>query len=189
MENTTVQAYSFVLNIKEKIDKENEDISGVYKLRQHQFRYIRPNVLTTFKRVYNDLENCVYSYKNLAVYMWYKYGIGNPINVYIMDTRDIKEVNKLFTSKQLEKDKEFIKNINKQLKFNSIDEYFTINESGESVIYELIKKNYISPVFFVRYFRNDLTMVNKDVSFISVSYKQFEYSMKCLIKIFKGDLK
>lgn len=83
---------------------------------------------------------------------------------------------------------DFITKMNETLKLKNVCELFEIKENGESIIYELIKQNYVTPVIFVNLYEKLLTIKNKDVILKSNNYKKFEYSMKFIIKILKGGL-
>ena len=63
---------------------------------------------------------------------------------------DILTNKKIYTPKQLTKDKEFILNLSKRVKIKSINIYYKVNANGNNILLDLILDKYISPVFYVR---------------------------------------
>jgi hypothetical protein len=118
--------------------------------------------------------------------MLYKYAFNEKLRIYNINFKDVKKVAKIFTKKQLKKDEEFIIKINETLKLKSVEEFFEIRENGEPIIYDLIKKNFITPVIYVKFYEKILTIENKDVILLNDDYKKFKYAIKNIIKILKG---
>ena len=85
-----------------------------------------------------------------------------------------------FSEDSLNRDKKIIFNINKETKFNSIDEYFKIQESGESYACVLLTSKYISPMFYIRY-------GDKQNKVLSERLSEKQKQMNNLIKVIKGD--
>jgi hypothetical protein len=101
---------------------------------------------------------------------------------------EVIEVSKIFTLKQLKIDEDFIIQINKKLKFKDLKEYFEVRENGEPIIFELIKKNYVTPAIYIKFYEKILTIQNKDVILYNNEYKKFQYSMKMIKKTIQGGL-
>lgn len=101
-------------------------------------------------RIYNEIENSFYSYNDLTIALLFISFRDKP-NLKNIDRKLIIKCLKHFDKKQLKEDEKFILDLNKELKFNNIKEYFNII-SGESIICELFLKGLISPLFFIKYF-------------------------------------
>jgi len=67
------------------------------------------------------------------------------------DVDNITDVSKLFTPKRFAQDNNLIIQISQKSKIESLEKYFNINNNGESIIYDFLKKKYISPIFIMRY--------------------------------------
>jgi hypothetical protein len=188
MNNSYMLVFSFLINAIKIIESEQEDFEEIFKVRYHHYHNAKQYSKIIIKRIYNELENHFYTYKDLFIFMLYKYAFNEKIKIYNFNFNDIKNVAKIFTKKQIKKDEEFIIKINETLKLKSVDEFFQLRENGEPIIYELIKNNFITPAVYVKYFEKILTIENKDVILMSDNYKKFRYAMKNIIKIIKGGL-
>lgn len=189
MVNSSLQVFSFLVNAKKIIESEKEDLSNIFKIRQFHYKSARKISIDISKRIYNELENHLYTYKDILIFMLYQYAFLGKVNIYKISSEDIKRVSKIFSKKQFKIDEDFILKINKNIKFKNIIDFFEIRESGEPIIYNLIKQNYITPVFYIKYYEKLLTNQNKDVILKSKNYMRFEYAMKMIIKIIKGGFK
>jgi len=90
------------------------------------------------------------------------------------------EVLDLFTVNQYNKDKQFIVELNKDVRLNGIESYFRINENGRNLVYTLTVDKYISPIFFIKLnkFSEKKPKHKKDKE-----YYRFEYAMKIIEKL------
>ena len=141
------------------------------------------------KRIYNELENSYYTYKDLIVYFLYDFAMtGKTKPLHELKNKNILKIKKIFTKKQLEEDKKFILNINKKLQLKSMIEFFEIRSNGMPIIYELIKKNYVSPAIYIKCYEIALTTLKKDVNLVDSQFKIFEYNMSLITKILKGGI-
>tara|TARA_R110001592_G_scaffold173053_1_gene411720 strand:+ start:2913 stop:3476 length:564 start_codon:yes stop_codon:yes gene_type:complete len=102
-----------------------------------------------------------------------------------IDIDDIKGAKlKYFSEDSLNRDKKIIFNINKETKFNSIEEYFKIQESGENYACILLLSKYISPMFYLKY----MGCLSENTS-ENTSEKQSEKQkqMNNLMQVIKGE--
>jgi len=180
MQNSIKLAFSFLFNAIEMIESEQENFDEIFKLRHAHFKYAKPYTKNIAKRIYNELENHYYTYTGLFVFMLYRYAFNKKVLLSYLKTDEILNVLKMFTKKQLKKDVDFIK----KMKLD-IDGFFEIRESGEPIIYQLIKQEYITSAFFVRFFEKTLTSPKKDV-ILNTDYKRYEYAMRNIQKTIKG---
>jgi hypothetical protein len=67
------------------------------------------------------------------------------------DIESISKVSNLFSEERNRKDQDFIIQVSKKTGFDSIQNYFNINSNGESLVYDFMKNQYISPLFILRY--------------------------------------
>jgi hypothetical protein len=102
-------------------------------------------------RIFNEIENSFYSYRDLLLAMWYELMFNDKIQLNKLTDERVNEIKVLFTEEELKKDKKIILSINKNIIFNNITEYFKVNTENESYIYSFIKKKYISPIFWLKY--------------------------------------
>lgn len=67
------------------------------------------------------------------------------------DIENIGKIKSLFTEERNRKDQDFIIQVSKKTGFDSIQNYFNINSNGESLVFDFLKNQYISPLFILRY--------------------------------------
>jgi hypothetical protein len=187
MKNTSLLVFSVINNIFKRLKKQKNITVDIFKPTNiRHYERTSDFCKDNSKRIYNELENNYYTYRDIIVYILYNYGLNKKINWYDIKESNIIKTIKIFTKKQLQKDKDFILQINKELKFKSLLELFEIRENGTPIIYELIMKDFISPVIYVKFYEKVLTNLKKDVILKSKEYEQFEWAMNQIIKTIKG---
>jgi len=178
--------FSIIKNTQKMI-KTSKDLD-VFKLVFIDWYSKSPEfIIQICKKLYNDLENGYYEPKDIAIFILYD-SIFNDVFKYSSLTKEnILKVKNIFTKKQLEKDKQFILDVNKKLKLNDpLKELFEIKEDGNSIIYELIMKEYITIIFYIYFQKKVLTEIPKDVIF-STEYNKFQFVNNKIINLIKGD--
>lgn len=193
--NSSIKAYSVYNNLvrmtKELIEFDVEE--RVYCNCTEEYKLL-------FKRIYNDIENNYYGYREYIIFILYNLIFKNSVDLSGNMTKKIYKVMKLFTREQLEKDKNVILELNRKRRFGSDPEreLFEIKEVGYSLVYKLIvtkKKNsdekIISPIFFINYGKKFLTKQKKDIilsddSFKDDNYKRFEFISNQILKYLDG---
>lgn len=169
---TPLKVYSIFKNCYDIVEKRRDLDFG--KIRP-QFVYEKtPNILkhNCFK-LYNEIENGYYDYYDLTLSIYNKYLNVNRVYSNSIDYKYIKEVRELYKKSELIKTKKILLNINSEVGFKNVNEYFKPQEDGYALIYKLIKKRIISPVLFLRYFNFEAKNEN-----INDEYNRFIYIMK-----------
>ena len=130
-------------------------------------------------RIYKEIYNCYYSYRQMILYMIYRYIVDGkvPCMNKIKHT-NIKEMMRLFTKKQHKEDKKFVAQVIEKT-----------NVSGQKEIIKsiafLTKEKYISPMFFLYILRKKvLTECNEHVIFTGEDLEKFLFTMKKLNSIY-----
>jgi len=172
---------------KEKIVELSSQIIDFEKLYKKVsvfcFNKSRPYYKSISKRIYNDIENNFYSHEDFIMCYIHEalFEEGYVVDIHKLKLDRIREILKLYTTKQLNKDKEFILEINQELKLN-IEDLFKVNEQGESIVFNLIKKNYIHPIFYIKYSKKLLTLEPENINLVTIEYLHFWRLCKILIK-------
>ena len=168
------KVFSVINNIKDVAVKQKHDID-VFKL-VHLARYHKCSdyITRACKRIYNDIENSYYDYREMIIYMLHTYLLDNKIDLRMINPKNIKEVMKLYTNEQLDNDKDMIISISKKSNLKGVEGFFKINEDGDSIIRRLVEKRYVSPMIFL-YFtvKKPLTNVNVHDILCNEEYKRF----------------
>lgn len=169
---STLRVFSVIINVKSFVNsKKDKDL----------FRLIGMNVYKKSpkyyeihsKRIYNEVANSYYTLKDLVTYLLYLYMIGeSPVKLNRVNHKNIKEFKRWLTDKRYKEDLEIIKEVYQAANFKKINDFFTINEEGTNVIFELTKKKHISPRFFIKNLEKGLTNIRED-STISKEYETF----------------
>lgn len=132
--------------LKRKKYKEEDLLVPVFPKIFDSNKYLKKTCI----RIFNDIENSFYTYNDLLIALLYE-NIFGKFNLNDINEKQVKEIKSLFTLSQLKKDKKIIHSINKNTIFNTIEDYFKINSDNETYIYFLIKKKFISPIFWLKY--------------------------------------
>lgn len=169
---TTVKVYSVFKNCQDIIvNKKNTDLDKIWPTNLYNKLpdYIQKN----YHRIYNDIENGYYTYFDLILAIYHKYLFTEKVFVNKIKYKYIKDTKNLYTKSELQKSKKILLDINSEFGFKNIQKYFNIQEDGYALIYNLIKKEIVSPILFLKYF--NFTENNKNVN---KEYKRFIYIMK-----------
>jgi len=186
MEKSSWMVFSVIRNVQSFV-KKDKDIDLFKKVSWFAFDKSSKYYLENSKQIYNDIENGYYTFHELAIYLLYKFMIGEKkFTLYEIRQKNVKEVMKLFTVKRLHEDLKLIKQIHKELNFKrGIKEYFELKEDGTNIAYILTKNQKISPVFFIRNFEKTLTNRKEDV-IINIEFEQFQRIAKKIKETLKG---
>jgi len=189
MQNSSWLVFSVTKNLDNMIDSKYDCNNIKYdsiknKVNYQWFTRAKKYSLDNCKRIYNDIENHYYSYDDLIVALCYLYIFNKKFQLTWINQNSVKNIMKSFTKEQLEKDKNFILEVNKEIKLKGIDKFFDINDDGLSIVYQLIMDKSISPIFYAYFINKNLTIKKENV--ILDEYKRFEKIMYIIIKtIFK----
>lgn len=159
----------------EKISSEFFDLEKIYK-KIHVFGLNRSR--SAFKsavsRIYNEIENGFYDHSQLILCYIHEalFEEDYLVDISKLNRTSIKKILKLYSEKQLELDKQFILNINQKLDLK-IRDFFKINSDGESIVFNLIKKKYIHPNFYLYFSKKLLTRKPENINLVTVDYLQF----------------
>jgi hypothetical protein len=194
MENSSRLVFSVVKNLeslckrvsKKKVDY---DIKNLFKSFSNVgYSKVKESNKTFCARIYSDIENNYYSYKDLIIYCVYKSIFGETFGLYNINRKSIHNVKKLFSKKRLKEDKEFIKKVNEKLKIKKLKEYFDINLDGENIAYSLVKDKVISPIFYLQYYKKYLTNLSENHIFKDDNFCRFERLINLIFKTFKMEV-
>ena len=148
--NTPLQIFSIVTNIRESFEK-NLKRPNLFKLvNSKRFERMPSPVVRRYNSFFNDIENSLYSLIDLTLFVYYYYYKNKIFRLQMIDAEYINTVIDYLSDTRYERDKIFIRSINENIKLDSLKDYFTINEKGENLIYELIQKDYVSPITFIK---------------------------------------
>jgi hypothetical protein len=152
MKNSPIYVFSLIQNCIQF----NKTLSDI-KLDELVFFKRWDNLKEFYKkqyvRMYNDIENNLYTIKHLKIYCLHEILIKNLLNVQEINKDSIKHVTNQFTTVQFKKDKEIIVETNRFLGLKSLNDYFKVNIDGDTYCHKLIKKCQISLLFWIRYDR------------------------------------
>lgn len=176
MKNSTQQICSLILNAKTFFEKHKnvKDIHrnlGPVPLQRSQ-EYSKRH----YKRIYNDIENGFYSYKDLVAYISLFYIWEDKLNLKEITDESVKGCATVFSNDRYLDDCKIIEgaltlfdtSAASHMNYVSL---FEPNELGTSYIYEFIIKGVISPIFFIKNF--DIFQNNRNSKKESKEYSDF----------------
>jgi len=171
MNFSTHMVYSIVTNIDSFI-KTGKERAIFTKCHGQRFRNANKGIITSCKRIYNDLENHYYTYEDLAVAILHTRLLNGKCALGAVNQKFVLGIKKLYTNKQIQMDQEVLKGIFNALDFNNPDKFFEPQEDGTNIIYVLTKKRLISLAFSVKYLSKHLTNEQENVIF-NKEFKDF----------------
>ncbi len=176
--DTVIDIFSLFYNLKNIIEKDkmiNDQVIDGYLLSL-VFNRTKEHVKYQYKKVWNDLENGFYNYRELKLYLLYQYFIGKKPFIAKIERDKVKEISQKFSKEQWETDKQVIKQICKRINKKNIKEFLEIKKEDETyVVHELIEKNLIGPLVFINYYDKLENLQEND-------------KLKKIIKIIKQEL-
>lgn len=152
MNSSSLQVFSIFINCNRAVYKTKKySEQDLYKLSfAGLYNSSNKFIVNNCVRIYNEIENGYYSYRDLVIYVLYSMIFSRSIKYKEIDIESVRKIREIFTNNELIRNKKIILSINKAVKFKSVEEFFSI-KNGESYVYDLIKKKYISPIFCVKY--------------------------------------
>jgi len=161
--------------LESSLDVSNIENQIFKYVAQSSFRYADSYTKMYCSKIYNNIENGYYTHKQFVIaYMYESLFVSKKIRIKNLNLNRIKEIKKLFTRKQFNADVDFLISINKSLNITKVQDYFKINNNGENIVYNLIKKGFISPIFYMYYYKKIFTNDKQSIDSKSKEYLHFE---------------
>jgi hypothetical protein len=149
--NSSLKIFSIIKNINKFVNNE-KDVPDFFKIQsQLWFNRSSDHLKNHCKRIYSDLESNLYKQKDLALYILYTYIFDYKLDYSKITEKNINKVKNLFTKQRIEKDQKFILELSEKTKLSELSDYFKLNSSGSNIMYDLVIKEYISPIFYIDY--------------------------------------
>lgn len=165
--------------VKKMLEKSNDKLNIWQLVSKAGYQRAPVYIVKECKRVYNEISNCYYTYRQIVLYMTYSYLIDGKVpSINNIRHKNIKEVMRLFSTKQHRLDKKFVKEILEKTQ---------LTDRGEIIkaLIPLTKEKYISPMFFLDVMRRKLlTERDEHDIFIDEDLKKFLFTMKQLNNTF-----
>ena len=186
MGSSPVLVLSIEYNIRKflKSKRSNIDTLNIYKETSiYHFKRSKQYIVSNCKRIYNDIENHYYTYKDLAIFILDSYIINGKFNWGLVNVKNINSIKDFYNQSRFLVDQQTILEIAKNLKIKKMSKFFEIKENGNSVIYDLIihEKRFISPIFHIKYENIALEALNNSTR--SEDYEFFTKIIKIIKKI------
>lgn len=145
---STLKVLSIFKNCKIYVEKEKSiNLDSLYNkiVYNKQPRFVQ----TKCSEIYRFINNGHFTFTDVKIYILYKYIFQNKMNWKDIKVSNILACKKLFSTKQLERDKKFILEVNKKVKFKDINIFYKVNANGKNILLDFILDKYISPMFYV----------------------------------------
>ena len=153
MDSSVLQAFSILKNSRQLVKRsvEGRKLFNVCKCL-HPIVLERANeyYVSQAKQIFNDIENSKYGYNDVALFIFHHSAIGK---VPFITEKSILRTKMLYSKERLEQDKIRVLSINKKLMLKKFNRYFDLDSEGKSIIFRLVKRGLISPLFWIEYDR------------------------------------
>ena len=128
--------------------------------------------------IWNDIQNSFYSLDDVKVYILHGFLFNQKFGWKEINNNDIKETISKYDKAQFIIDKQTILEISKKiLEIKDINDYFCVNEDGESFIYDLIINRYVNPIFYIRMIKY---LDDKDYESENTEHRRFRFIQKVI---------
>jgi hypothetical protein len=176
VDSSSAKVYYYYLNIKNRINVSDKDM--VENLSAFLYEKAKEYTKILCKKIYNDIENNLLSYKDLRLYLLYSFLFEPKFFLNKYSLKDVNLIKNLFTDEQYKKDKIFVISLSKNIRFNSMEQYLTHNNKGTTYCYNLIKDKYISPIFWLKWrkYYENMKQINNE----NKEHKRFRKILKII---------
>jgi hypothetical protein len=176
LDPSSITVYYYYLNIKNRINVSDKDIkeSLAYFLYNKSKEYTK----IICKKIYNDIENNLLTYKDLRIYLLYSFLFNPKFYLNNYDIEDVNLIKNLFTEETYKKDKIFIIKLSENIRFNSMEQYLTLNNKGNTYCYDLIMQKYVSPLFWIKWRKRYEKIEQKNIE--SKEHNRFRNILKLI---------
>jgi hypothetical protein len=186
MQSSPILVLSIEYNIRKFLKSKNANIEklNIYKqTSSYHYKRSREYIITNCKRIYNDIENHFYTYKDFAIFILDSYIIKSKFQWHLVNSKNINITRSFYNQARFSKDEKMILEIAKNLKIKNLNKFFEIKENGNSILYDLIihEKRFISPIFHIKY--ENIVFENLNENTKSERYKLFTKLTKIIKKI------
>jgi hypothetical protein len=176
--NSTYLVFSIINNIEKFISgKDIDDLFIPFNPKSYRFQFQKTNdyFMNHYKRIYNDIENCYYSQKDMVCFCLYRFMFfwENKINLYEINQKNIEEFLKTNEPKRIKEDIQLLKDIHTEFNFKSRNEFINPKEDGSHILYILLKNGRISIMTYLNFIKKVLTESKEDVIFNNMNLKRF----------------
>lgn len=152
MEYTTVDIYSLFVNTRKFIKRKKEgDVDLCAPVPHFVYEKTKPFLKLKYRKIWNEYANCFFTFKELQLFLLYEYLFRDDVFVINIDSKDVRNISKILSEEQYEKDKMFLTELNKKIGYEDIKGFFRFDDKGENVIYKLTKKKTISPMMYIKF--------------------------------------
>ena len=147
------------------------------ELPQFVFDKLKPFVKNKYKNIWNEYANYFFTYEELKQFIFYKYLFEPKFIAINITGKEVKEISKLLSKEQLDKDVELVASLAEKTGYKSIKDFFRFNEEGVNVIYVLTNNKTISPMLYMKH------VYEIEENKKNLNYKRFVKIIKTLKQI------
>lgn len=156
IENSSHLVFSFYMNVVDML--KGKKVKDLFKLQYiGRFNKSSPYILNNCRRMYNDLENHLYTYADIFLYMSYKDLLEQKISIHDVTRDNIRTVSKLYTVKRMNIDMIKLRSIATKSNITSMREYFELDDCGDNILRNLVTEGHVSPITYIKKIKNSLT--------------------------------
>lgn len=176
-----IQIFSFFRSVKIALKEDDIDfnLNTIFfkKIWERQPEYIQRHC----NRICSEIYSNRYTFFNFKISILNNLLFNKNIDLKNINLKSVERIKKLYTKERLEKDKNTILDLKEDIDFQDINIFFKINFNDISYLYEFIQKGFISPIFWIKYYKNDYF---KNLKFPeSKEHEHFRKVMKILKRV------
>jgi hypothetical protein len=109
MDSSVFKVYILLRNLKQIIfHKKNIDVEFYHDSYTFSYKKCNKKYIELCQKIYNNIENNYYNYKILIISFLYYSIFLKHVDFFLLNTKSILSIKKMFSSEQLNKDNNFI---------------------------------------------------------------------------------
>lgn len=178
-----VDIFSVYFNIKASV--ESLIHIPIHRNQSSVFNVNCPNYYKAIcSKIANDVDINHISVNDIAVFLYYCYIFKDEIDLKLMKTTNVLKIKEFFTKDQFVQDKRIVTGILEKHKDKKLSDLFKTNYDGRCIVYDLIRKGHITPIFFIFHTEKLLTQISKS-PILDSEYKKFLFVCQEILILLK----
>ena len=189
--NSTHLIFSFYQNVI-TILKKQQSTDVYYLVPRTWFQSIQPYTKKHLLRIYSEMENGLYSFRDIYIYMLTRALYGENTTIADIKMSKVKPlIEDVYSSARFDSDRKMLEKIAKDRGYEKFSELFHVHEDGTNLMYDMItsKELRLAPTVYIRYYKNFLTLPYEFIKFSDDRMNRFNFIINLLFKTFQKGAK
>jgi hypothetical protein len=176
-----IEVFSFIRVVQSALKQDEVDYDLDTILIKKMFDRSPDYIKNNCNRIASEIFSNRYTFLEFKIMTLYNLLFNKNSDIKNINFNSIKLIRKILTQKALEKDREMILSLKNDVPFDDISFLFRFNSDDVSFLYTFIQKGIISPMFWLRYYKDEYFKKNEFIE--TKQHKHFRNVMKLLKRV------